>query len=76
MARIWLGALERSLSLCDLEWDLFGEARPEMVVSAHTEGVEAQRLLPLAGDSDHDRGPYNLIGFAAAGSSVGMEQHF
>jgi hypothetical protein len=46
------------------------------VVGAHTEEVEAQRLLPLAGDSDHDRGPYNLIGFAAAGSSVGMEQHF
>jgi hypothetical protein len=45
-------------------------------MGAHTEGVEAQRLLSLAGDSDHDRGPHNLIRLAAAGSSVGMEQHF
>jgi hypothetical protein len=34
-------------------------------VGAHAERVEAQCLLALAGDGNDDRGPFDLVGFAA-----------
>jgi hypothetical protein len=48
------GGIERTLSLLDGKRDLFGETWPDMVVGAHTEGVEAQRLLALASHGNHD----------------------
>src|SRR5207249_4500150 len=68
------GGIERALSLCEREWDLLGEARPDVVVGAHTEGVKAQRLLALAGHGNHDRGPLDLVRLAAARPPVGVEQ--
>src|SRR6266852_4659374 len=35
------GGIERTLRLCDREGDLLGEARPDVVVGADAEGVEA-----------------------------------
>src|SRR5205823_12159114 len=69
------GGVERSLSLCDREWDLRGEARPDMVVRAHAEGIEAQRLFALAGDGNHNRGPFDLVRLAAGQPPVGVEQY-
>src|SRR5215472_2783843 len=37
------GGVERALSLRDGQWDLCGQARPDVIMGAHTEGVEAQR---------------------------------
>jgi hypothetical protein len=28
-----------------------------VIMASHAEGIEAERLLPLARDGDHDRGP-------------------
>jgi len=48
------GGIQRALSLLDGKRDLFGETWPDMVVGAHTEGIEAQRLLALASHGNHD----------------------
>ena len=68
VAKAWVAGddapADWSLSLCNRKWDLLGEARPDVVVGAHTEGVEAQRLLALAGHGNHDRGPFDLVRLA------------
>src|SRR5439155_6968540 len=64
----------RTLPLGEREWDLLGEARPDVVVGAHAEGVEAQRLLALAGHGNHDRGPFDLV-LTAGQPPVGVEQY-
>jgi hypothetical protein len=30
-------------------------------MASHAEGIEAERLLPLARDGDHDRGPFDFV---------------
>jgi len=67
--------VERTLLLCDREWDLLGKARSDVEVGAHAEGVEAQRLLPLAGYGNNDRGPFDLVRFAAGRPPVRMKQY-
>ena len=32
-----------------------------MIVTAHAEGIKAERLLPLARAGNHDRGPFDAI---------------
>ena len=68
--------VERSLPLRDRERDLLGKARPNVVVGAHTERVEAQRLLALAGHGNHDRGAFDLVRLAAGRPPVGVKQYF
>src|SRR4030095_13842880 len=61
--------------LCDREWDLLGEARPDVVVRAHTEWVEAQGLVALTGYCNHDRGPFDLVRLATGQPPIGVEQY-
>src|SRR5439155_19766907 len=65
--------IERRLPFRDRKGDLLGEARADVVVGAHAEGIEAQRLLPLARHGYHDRRPHDLV-VAAGQPPVGMEQ--
>src|SRR5271169_6407505 len=44
-----------------------------MIVAAHTERIEAQRLLALAGDGNHDRGPLDAVRLPA--QPVGVEHY-
>ena len=46
-----------------------------MVVRAHAEGVEAQRLLAFAGHGNHDRGAFDLVRFAAGQLPVRVKQY-
>src|SRR5262245_54104085 len=39
------GRIERALCLGGRKWDLRSKPRPDVVVGAHAEGVEAQRLF-------------------------------
>src|SRR5215469_13344318 len=50
-------------------------SRPGVKMGAHTEGVEAQRLLALAGNGNHDRGPFDLVRLATGQPPVGVKQH-
>jgi len=55
MARIWLAALFSSSSRRpDATSSSSASAWPDMVVGAHAERVEAQRLLALASHGNHD----------------------
>src|SRR3954454_7723802 len=67
--------IERALPLRDRKRNLIGEARPDVIMGAHAEGVETQRLLALAGYGNHDRGPFDLVRLAASGQAVGVEQY-
>jgi hypothetical protein len=69
------GRIEWILSLCEREWDLLGETRPDMVVRTHTEGVETQRLFALASRGNHDRGPFDLVRLTAGQPPVRVEQY-
>jgi hypothetical protein len=60
---------------CDRKRDLIGEARPDVIVGAHAERVETQRLVTLAGYGNHDRGPFDLIRLAAGESTIRVEQY-
>ena len=53
--------IERALPVSNAERDLSGEARTDMVVAPHTEGVKAQRLLALACDGNHDGRAFDTI---------------
>jgi hypothetical protein len=56
------GDIERLLPFLDPKRNLPATlARTDVVVAAHTEGVEAERLLPFARDGDRDRGPFDLV---------------
>src|SRR3954447_24672499 len=46
-----------------------------MIMGAHTERVKTQRLLTFAGYGNNDRGPFDLIWFAAGGQAIGVEQY-
>jgi hypothetical protein len=46
-----------------------------VIVTAHAEGIEAERLLPLAGDGDHDRGPFDAVRLPAKQLPVGVEHY-
>jgi hypothetical protein len=46
-----------------------------MVVRAHAEGVETQRLFALAGHGNHDRGPFDLVRLTAGQPPVRMEPY-
>ena len=48
------GGVKRALSLRDGQRDLCGKARPDVIVGAHTEGVEPQRLFALARHRNYD----------------------
>src|SRR5215469_16661533 len=50
-------------------------SRPGVKMGAHTEGVEAQRLLALAGNGNHDRGPFDLVRLATSQPPVGVKQY-
>src|SRR5207245_7998719 len=41
----------------------------------HTEGIEAEGLLPLARDGDHDRGPFDAVRLPAEQLPVGVEHY-
>src|SRR5262252_9411257 len=43
-------------------------------MGAHTEGVEAQRLLALAGNGNHDRGSFDLVRLPTQ-PPVGVKQY-
>ena len=49
--------------------------RPDVKMGAHTEGVEAQRLLALAGNGNHDRGPFDLVRLPTGQPPVGVKQY-
>ena len=42
-------------------------------MASHAEGIEAERLLPLARDGDHDRGPFDFVRLPA--EPVGIEHN-
>ena len=42
-------------------------------MAPRAERIEAQRLFPLAGDGDDDRGPLDPIGIPTRGPSVGVK---
>jgi hypothetical protein len=42
-------------------------------MAARAEGIEAQRLLSLARNRDHDRSPFDVIRLPAEQLSVGVE---
>src|SRR5215831_17558979 len=44
-------------------------------MGAHTEGVEAQRLLALAGNGNHDRGPFDLVRLPTGQLPVGVKHY-
>src|SRR5262245_24840285 len=68
--------IERLLPLLDPQRNLpAAQARTDVIVAAHAEGIEAQRLLPLAGNGDHDRLPYDVVRFPAAQLPVGVEHY-
>src|SRR4029077_13219343 len=70
------GDVERLLPLLDPKRDLPATlARTDMIVAAHAEGIEAQRLLPLARDGDHDRGPFDAVRLPAEQLPVGVEHY-
>ena len=46
-------------------------SRPDVKMGAHTEGVEVQRLLAVAGNGNHDRGPFDLVRLPQANRRLG-----
>src|SRR5262252_8609583 len=50
-------------------------SRPDVKMGAHTEGVKAQRLLALAGDGNHDRGPFDLVRLPTGQLPVGVKHY-
>jgi hypothetical protein len=46
-----------------------------VVVSAHTEWVEAQGLLTLTGYCNHDGGPFDLVRVATGQPPIRVEQY-
>jgi hypothetical protein len=42
-------------------------------MASHAEGIEAERLLPLARDGDQDRGPFDFVRLPA--EPVGIEHN-
>src|SRR6266446_4989017 len=68
--------VERLLPLLDPQRKLpAAQARTDVVVAALAEGIEAERLLPLARDGDHDRGPHDVIRLPAEQLPVGVEHY-
>ena len=70
------GDVKRLLPLLDPERKLPAtQARTDVIVTAHAEGIEAKRLLPLARDRDHDRGPHDAVRLPAEQLPVGVEHY-
>src|SRR5439155_18609710 len=70
------GDVERLLPLLDPKRKLPATlARTDVIVTAHAEGIEAERLLPLARDGDHDRGPFDAVRLPAEQLPVGVEHY-
>src|SRR5207244_7085113 len=65
---------ERLLPLLDPERKLpTAQARSDVIVTAHAEGIEAERLLRLARDGDDDRGTFDAVRLPAEQLPVGVE---
>src|SRR5690348_4043076 len=56
------GDIERRLPVFNLKGNLPATlTRADVIMTSHAEGIEAERLLPLARDGDHDRGPFDFV---------------
>jgi len=70
------GDIERLLPLLDPQRNLPAtQARADVIVTAHAEGIEAERLLPLASDGNDDRGPFNTVWLPTEQLPVGVEHY-
>jgi hypothetical protein len=70
------GDVERLLPLLDPERELPATlARTDVIVAAHAEGIEAEGLLLLARDGDHDGGPFDAVRLPAEQLPVGVEHY-
>ena len=56
------GDIERRLPFFNPKGNLPATlTRTDVIVASHAEGIEAERLLPLARDGDQDRGPFDFV---------------
>lgn len=70
------GDVERLLPLLDPKRYLpAAEARTDVIVTARAEWIKAERLLPLAGDGNDDRGPFDPVRLPAEQLPVGVKHY-
>ena len=68
------GDIERRLPFFNPKGNLPATlTRTDMIMASHAEGIEAERLLPLARDGDQDRGPFDFVRLPA--EPVGIEHN-
>jgi len=70
------GDIERRLPFFDPKRNLPATlARADVIMASQAEGIEAERLLPLARDGDQDRGPFDFVRLPAEQLPVGIEHN-
>jgi len=63
--------IERRLPFFNPKGDLPATlARTDVIMASHAEGIEAERLLALAGDGDQDRRPLDFVRLPAEPAGV------
>src|ERR1700731_1425425 len=70
------GDVERLLPLLDPKRYLpAAQAWTDVIVAARAEWIKAERLLPLAGDGNDDRGPFDAVRLPAEQLPVGVKHY-